>query len=681
MNTAARALLVDQDATAKGKQVVLDGNNVLIADILRLGRSPNAVPSALSLPKNMQLSNREINAGAASRFHYGVNVTFGAGGTSIVEESIAAQDLGAQLSGCLAGDTAHVLPNEWVRATIALRINGFARGYSGVTEEICNSMHALLKSGLAPQVPVRGSVSASGDLGPLAYVAFGLAGSEHVLMSTLDGEIIKASEALPRFQLQPYCFQMKELLATINGTTMSNAAAMHVLDSVTRLSLLTQGTLTMFSEALLGGFDSFDPLLHDQNQPHPGQIEVAANQRGWFAGSTFGRTHGQSTAIKIQQLAGRKESQRKTDDGDAYLMQDRYGLRSSPQYLGPALQDIQAAHDTIQREVNGLSDNPVMVPGQTQRVVHGANFQGNVVANASEKLRDATAFLSRQLHELIAETINAPTSNGLPPCLTLRDPGLDGAMRAVDVASASYVTEAGFLANRVSHFSRATECGNQSLNSMALLSARYSAETAEVLNTHVATALVVASQAIDCRIAVSTFLRLVSAKLTGLIDSYANTEGKEDVVDDIIWEALSLWNRSFMVSEIRRAKVTAQMLTGSLAVKGLNLTQGTLANLNAAVDETLLSTWREISKNPPSYQDAQASGLIQLGKGSELMYKFVREEVGVPMFLGADKAILPLAQGNLGAGTFGVHITRLSDVLRKRGADHVCRKLLDLSEG
>lgn len=629
----------------------------------------------------MQLSQREINAGGASRFHYGVNVTFGAGGTSIVEESIASQDLGAQLSGCLAGDTANVLPNDWVRATMALRINVFARGYSGVSEEICNALHALLKTGLAPQVPVRGSVSASGDLGPLAYVAFALGGSEHVLLSTPDGKVLKASEALPKFNLQPYNFQLKELLATINGTTISTAGAAYTLERITSLSLLVQGTLTMFSEALLGGFDSFDPLLHDHNQPHPGQVEAAANQRGWFAGSTFGRTHGQSTAIKIQQLAGRKQSQCKTDDGDSYLMQDRYGLRSSPQYLGPVLQDIQAAHDTIQIEVNGLSDNPVMVRGDTQRVVHGANFQGNVVANAAEKLRDSAAFLGRQLHELIAETINAPTSNGLPPCLTLRDPGLDGAMRAVDVASAAYTTELGYLANRVSHFSRATECGNQSLNSMALLSARYASEAAEVLTTHVATALVVATQAIDCRIATSTFLRLVSVKLAELVAASTGADKDNELVDDAIWEALSLWSRSFMVSEIRRAKVTAQMLSGALAVKGLVATSGTQADLNAQADELILATWREISKQPPSYADAQSSGLIQLGKGSEIMYKFVREEVGVPMFLGADKALLPLDQGHLGAGTFGVHITKLANVIRQRGAEQLCRKLLDLSEG
>lgn len=639
------------------------------------------VQSALKLPTNMQLSNRELNAGGASRFHYGVNVTFGAGGTSIVEESIASQDLGAQLSGCLAGDTANVLPDEWARATMALRVNGFARGYSGVSEEICNALHALLKTGLAPQVPVRGSVSASGDLGPLAYVAFALAGSEHVMMKTLDGQILKASEALATHNLQPYNFQMKELLATINGTTISNAGAAYTLDRIATLSLLAQGTLTMFSEALLGGFDSFDPLLHDHNQPHPGQIEAAANQRGWFAGSTFGRTHGQSTAIKIQQLAGRKESQRKTDDGDAYLMQDRYGLRSSPQYLGPALQDIQAAHDTIQIEVNGLSDNPVMLPGETQRVVHGANFQGNVVANAAEKLRDSAAFLGRQLHELVAETINAPTSNGLPPCLTLRDPGLDGAMRAVDVASAAYTTELGYLANRVSHFSRATECGNQSLNSMALLSARYSNEAAEVLTTHVATALVVASQAIDCRIAISEFLRKVSQQLTELITSSVDGAADPNAIDDVVWEALSQWNRSYMVSEIRRAKVTAQMLTGSLGVKGLTLTGTSPVDFSAKADDILLSTWRHLSKNPPSYSDGQATGLIQLGRGSELVYKFVREEVGIPMFLGADKAVLPLDSGHLGAGTFGVHITKLADVIRKRKALHICAKLLELSEG
>src|SRR5262249_17690655 len=68
------------------------------------------------------------------------------------------------------------LPARAVRATMALRANVLAKGYSGIRAETLDALLALLNAGVHPAVPSRGSVGASGDLAPLAHLALVLIG-------------------------------------------------------------------------------------------------------------------------------------------------------------------------------------------------------------------------------------------------------------------------------------------------------------------------------------------------------------------------------------------------------------------------------------------------------------------------------------------------------------------------
>src|SRR3981189_2544333 len=68
------------------------------------------------------------------------------------------------------------LPVRAVRATMALRANVLAKGFSGISVETLDALIALLNHGVHPRVPSRGSVGASGDLAPLAHLALVLSG-------------------------------------------------------------------------------------------------------------------------------------------------------------------------------------------------------------------------------------------------------------------------------------------------------------------------------------------------------------------------------------------------------------------------------------------------------------------------------------------------------------------------
>ena len=61
-----------------------------------------------------------------------------------------------------------------------LKVASLARGYSGVREEVIDTLLALHNSGITPVIPCQGSVGASGDLAPLAHLCLPLVGEGEV---------------------------------------------------------------------------------------------------------------------------------------------------------------------------------------------------------------------------------------------------------------------------------------------------------------------------------------------------------------------------------------------------------------------------------------------------------------------------------------------------------------------
>ena len=72
------------------------------------------------------------------------------------------------------------LPMRAVRASMALRANVLAKGFSGIRLETLEALVTALNRGVHPRVPSRGSVGASGDLAPLAHIALVLIGEGEV---------------------------------------------------------------------------------------------------------------------------------------------------------------------------------------------------------------------------------------------------------------------------------------------------------------------------------------------------------------------------------------------------------------------------------------------------------------------------------------------------------------------
>ncbi|KAL2047569.1 hypothetical protein ABVK25_011391 [Lepraria finkii] len=375
------------------------------------------------------------------------------------------------------------MPESWARASMIIRLNSLSGGASGIRVDIAESLVNLLNKDVVPRIPVRGSISASGDLSALAWIGAVMQGKSSATASAgprdVDGarRVTRADVALEEAGIAPISLHAKEGLAIVNGTAVSAGVAALAAHESLNLAALSQVLTAMSVEALRGSDESFEPFIA-QVRPHPGQVDSARNIKAFLNGS---------------QLLNRHDSQ-----NEATLRQDRYSIRTASQWIGPVLEDFCLAHDQLTIELNSVTDNP-LIETATGRVFHGGNFQARAVTSAAEKLRQGLQSIGRMLFAQCTEMINPTTSWGLPPNLCSDDANDSFLFKGLDVVVAGLTSELGFLANPVGSHVQTAEMGNQSLNSLALVSARYTLEAVDVLSQIASAHLLVLCQALDLR--------------------------------------------------------------------------------------------------------------------------------------------------------------------------------------
>ncbi|KAA8650300.1 aromatic amino acid ammonia-lyase [Aspergillus tanneri] len=253
---------------------------------------------------------------------------------------------------------AQSLEKDIIKATVLIRCNSLLRGHSAVRLEIPQYLIKLLNENILPLIPKRGSISASGDLAPLSYVGGLLEGSPEIYVWVDDGDRAKcrvksAKDALEQIGLAPLRMRAKEGLSIVNGTSVSTAAAVLVIHDSHNLALLSQLLTAMGTEALLGTVDNFDSFI-SRCRPHPGQAEVAENIWSFLQGS---------------KLSYRRDSK------TVGLVQDRYAVRTAPQWIGPHIEDLLLAERQVNVELNSSTDNPLIDEAQSRIHYGGGTFK------------------------------------------------------------------------------------------------------------------------------------------------------------------------------------------------------------------------------------------------------------------------------------------------------------------
>src|SRR5690606_21316047 len=176
------------------------------------------------------------------------------------------------------------ISDQDVRAAMLLRANSLCKGVSGIRLEIIERFVTFLNAGATPHVYQRGSIGASGDLVPLAYIGGAIMGLDPAFLVDLDGETLDSHTALGRLGLAPLELDVKEGLALNNGTGACTGVAANAVDRAIDLVAVSLGVNALIAQAMLSTDQSFASFIH-QVKPHPGQIWTAQEMDRLVRGS------------------------------------------------------------------------------------------------------------------------------------------------------------------------------------------------------------------------------------------------------------------------------------------------------------------------------------------------------------------------------------------------------------
>ena len=458
--------------------VVINGQGLTLAAIYAVANRSTKVAieskSVDLMQDNVDYLSGKIQEGLVI---YGVNTGYGGSADVRSDDTI---ELQISLIRHLNAGFGPTFPTELVRAVMLVRANSLSLGFSGIRPTTVQLLVDMLNEDIVPVVPKRGSVSASGDLMPTSYIAACMMGRPDARV-VVDGVETTATAAFQRARLCPVEFQAKEALAVINAASFASSLGACVLFDANVAVLLTQVATALAVESLGGRVESFHPTV-GRCMPHAGLREVASNLTTLLDGSR----------LAVQELTMEQK------DETNRLKQDRYCLRSAPQWLAPVVETMQESARRITTETNSANDNP-LIDHANDAILHCANFQGISSTVAMDHARQALQLCGKLIFSQMEEIVNVTLSNGLPPNLAGGDYNVDFGFKGADTAMASYMAELDVLTNPVTNHVVSAEMHNQSVNSLGLLSARKTNEALEVLQMMLANMLCCEMQAVDLR--------------------------------------------------------------------------------------------------------------------------------------------------------------------------------------
>ena len=450
--------------------ITLDGNSLTLEDLVKIARDKEEVQIADTAIENVNKSRQIIDDIVASkRTVYGVNTGFG----SLVRVSISAEDtsqLQENLIRTHSSGFGNPLPEDAVRAMIAIRINSLVKGFSGIRLLTIETLLGMLNKGVVPHIPEKGSLGASGDLAPLAHMVLPMLGLGRAYY---EGELMSGKEAMDKAGVEVISLAAKEGLALINGTTCLNAVgALATYDAINLLKL--QDIASALSvEAHNGIHTAFADKLHTV-RPQIGQLATARNMRNLIEGSAYTTEATVDTTEHVQ---------------------DAYTLRCIPQIHGTSKDSINYVKEKVEIEMNSVTDNPIVSPDGT--VISGGNFHGEPLAQPFDFLGIAASEIGNVSERRVERLVNNQLSK--MPSFLVKHPGLNSGFMITQYACAALASENKVLAHPASVDS-IPSCENQEdFVSMGTIAARKAAEIVKNSARIVATEIMAACQALDLK--------------------------------------------------------------------------------------------------------------------------------------------------------------------------------------
>ncbi len=456
--------------------LLIDGESLTIEDIVDMARHGREARLSTKAEERVDACrawvDRVVQDGKLTV--YGLTTGYG----SLAEVSIPPSEVQTLSRNMITSHSAGVGPpldEEVVRATMLIRANTLAKGYSGISRRTMKTLLDMLNKGVHPVIPEKGSLGASGDLAPLAHLALVLSKDLDGGEAFYQGQRLEAGIAMRKARIRQVELKAKEGLALINGSTVSAAMGALALFDAQMVVKNAEIGLAMSLEAVRGVSDALHERVHEV-RGHDGQIKCAANVRRLLDGSGL------------------------IDSSER--VQDAYSLRCAPQVLGAACDVLAFVRLVLSREINAATDNPLIfldLPSSRQnKAISCGNFHGEPVALAMDMLSMAMAEVGNIAERRTFRLLDNTLSGGLPAML-VEDSGVNNGLMMAQYTSAALVSDNKTLAHPDSVDSIPTSANQEDHVSMSTNAARHAREVLRNVEHIVGIEMLCAAQALDFR--------------------------------------------------------------------------------------------------------------------------------------------------------------------------------------
>lgn len=413
---------------------------------------------------NREVVERIVHRG---KVVYGINTGFGPLCTTLIgEEDTKKLQYNLLMSHSVGvGD---YIDAELSKLMMIFKVHSLAKGFSGIAVETLIRIIWHINNDIIPCVPEQGSVGASGDLAPLSHLFLPLIGMGNVWVQGVE---IEADEMLQKFDLRPVQLGPKEGLALINGTQFMLAHAAKIVERLQNCLDHADITAAMNLEAMMGSFKSFDAELHEL-RPYSGNKYVAERIRQLLLNSEIEKSH-----------------------ENCHRVQDPYSLRCVPQVHGASRNAWLHLKQTIEIEMNSVTDNPIIF--NEDKTITGGHFHGQPIALPM----DYAALAASEIGNISDRRIYLSMIESVPglPKLLLKETGLNSGFMILQYTSAALVTENKTLCFPASADSIPTSLGQEDHVSMGSVSGRKALQVVTNLERILGIELLTAAQGFEFR--------------------------------------------------------------------------------------------------------------------------------------------------------------------------------------
>jgi len=398
---------------------------------------------------------------------YGINTGFG----PLCDTKISPEDtklLQRKILLSHSVGTGNPISEELSKIMLILKAHALSKGFSGVSEHVLDRIILMIQEDIIPVVPEQGSVGASGDLAPLSHLFLPLLGEGYVWK---NDKKVPTANVLSEKGIKPVVLGAKDGLALINGTQFIAAHAVKLVERLQNVLSLADISAAMMVDGLKGSISPFHAGLHE-TRPHLGVVHVASRVRALLKDSEIVPSH-----------------------ADCSMVQDPYSLRCVPQVHGTSRNAWLHLKETLEVEINSVTDNPVILNKDLS--ISGGNFHGQPLALPIDYAGLACSEIGNISDRRTYLSLEGKYDG--TPKLLMEAAGLDSGFMILQYTTAALASENKGLCWPASADSIPTSMGQEDHVSMGSISGRRANQICSNVEKILAIELMCAAQALDFR--------------------------------------------------------------------------------------------------------------------------------------------------------------------------------------